>query len=111
MMTRCARFILSLALTMAMVSGATGASAQTLFANPRCDAWARIERPDKLQLLSAVIAPLNMAWATRIKPAVDKFVKLDSVEPALVFVNDFCTANPDKQAIEGMMTYHAELVK
>jgi hypothetical protein len=110
-MRTCSRFIFSAALTLSLLAGMSTISAQTLFANPRCDAWAGIEKPDKLQLLSAVIAPLNMAWATRIKPAVDKFVKLDSVEPALIFVNDFCAANPDKQAIEGMMTYHAELVK
>ncbi len=111
MMTGCFRFTFSVALTLLMLTGMTVTSAQTLFANPRCDFWAKIERPDKMQLLNAVIAPLNMAHVTRTKPAVDKFVMLDSIEPALVFVDDYCAANPDKQAIEGMMTYHADLVK
>lgn len=105
------RFTLSVALTLAMLTGMTAASAQTLFANPRCDNWARMQKPDKLLLLSAVLAPLNMAYVTRIKPAVDKFVKLDSVEPALVFVDDYCAVNPENQAIEGMMFYHAQLVQ
>lgn len=105
------RFTISAVLALAMLTAITAASAQTLFANPRCDKWIAMEKPDKVMLLNAIIAPLNMAYVTRIKPAVDIFLKLDSVEPALIFVNDYCAANPDKQANEGMLYYHAQLVK
>lgn len=111
MMPGCLRFTVIVAVTLAMLTGTTASSAQTLFANPRCDSWATMEKQDKLVLLNAILAPLNMAYVTRIKPAVDIFLKLDSVEPALVYVNDFCAANPDKQANEGMLHYHAQLVK
>ena len=105
------RFTISAVLALAMLTGITAASAQTLFANPRCDKWIALEKPDKVMLLNAIIAPLNMAYVTRVKPAVDIFLKLDSVEPALVFVDDYCTTHPENQAIEGMMFYHAQLVK
>lgn len=104
------RFTIRATLTLTMLIGMTAASAQTLFANPRCDKWIGMEKQDKLVLLSAILAPLNMAYVTRIKPAIDIFLKLDSVEPALVFVDDYCTTNPENQAIEGMMFYHAQLV-
>lgn len=107
----CLRFTFKVSLTLAMLTGMAGASAQTLFANPRCDGWLKMEKTDKLVLLNAILAPLNMAYVTRIKPAVDVFLKLDSVEPAMVYVNDYCAANPDKQANEGMLNYHAQLVK
>lgn len=105
------RFTMAVAVTLAMLAGTTTTSAQTLFANPRCDAWGGMNKPDKILLLNAILAPLNMAYVTRIKPAVDIFLKLDSVEPAMIYVDNFCTANPDKQANEGMLNYHAQLVK
>lgn len=101
----------SAALAVVVLTSLTQPSAQTLFANPRCDNWASMEKSDKLVLLNAVIAPLNMAYVTRVKPAVDKFVKLNSVEPALAYVNDYCAANPTMQANAGMLDYHAQLVK
>lgn len=110
----CYRLTVCMALTLAMLTGMIGmtaVSAQTLFPNPRCDAWLKMEKSDRLVLLNAILAPLNMAYVTRIKPAVDIFLKLDSVEPAFVFVNDYCIVNTNKQAIEGMLTYHAQLVK
>lgn len=111
MMPGCLRHTINVFLALVLLSDMAAVSAQTLFSNPRCDAWAGMNKPDKIVLLNAILAPLNMAYVTRIKPAVDKFVKLDSVEPALVYVNDFCTANPDKQANEGMLNYHAQLVE
>lgn len=111
MTSTCLRFTIGVVVMLATLAGTTATSAQTLFANPRCDAWADMNKPDKILLLNAILAPLNMAYVTRIKPAVDIFLKLDSLEPAMIYVDDFCAANTDKQANEGMLNYHAQLVK
>lgn len=111
MMSGCLQLTINVVMAVVFLSDIAAVSAQTLFANPRCDNWASMEKLEKLMLLNAILAPLNMAHVTRTKPAVDIFLKLDSVEPALVYVNDFCAANPDKQANEGMLHYHAQLVQ
>ena len=84
---------------------AVSSNAQNLFGDPRCEDWDKTAQSEKLVWVNALLAPLNMAYMTRVKPAEDKFAKLDSHEEALTAVSTFCAQNPQSQASDGAILY------
>lgn len=99
------RLILVFLLWMVMIS----AHSQNLFGDPACEEWPKLQNEAKLIWLQAFLAPLNMAHMTRKKSAEDKFIKLSSLQPAVVSVDAFCALNNAQRASEGAIKFLDEL--
>jgi hypothetical protein len=88
---------------------AATASAQNLFGDPPCEEWEKTAQPARQVWVNALLAPLNMAYVTRIKPAEDLFSKLTSLDEALSAVSTYCAENPQGQASGGALLYLSKL--
>jgi len=94
----------SLCLLLGLVFTTT-AHTQHLFGNPSCSDWYPLSSVEKTTWLKAYLVPLNMTNVARIKPKVDAFSQLPSLEPALVHVDLFCTSHPDQYAASGAIQF------
>ena len=84
---------------------AVSANAQDLFGDPRCEDWEKTAPPARLAWINALLAPLNMAYVTRVKPAEDTFSKLASLDNALTAVSTYCAQYPQSKASDGAILY------
>ncbi len=84
---------------------AVSANAQNLFGDPRCEDWEKTAQPARLAWITALLAPLNMAYVTRVKPAEDTYSKLASLDNALNAVSTYCAQHPQSQASAGAILY------
>jgi hypothetical protein len=81
----------------------------TLFGNPDCSHWLRVDPVVKQGWLNAILSPINMGFVRRERPLQDKFAALTSLAPGVKFVDTYCTSRPDTKAMSGAMSYFEEL--
>jgi hypothetical protein len=81
----------------------------TLFGNPDCSHWLRVEAEAKEVWLNAILSPINMGFMRREKPPTDKYGALTSLAPAAKFVDSYCASRPDTKAMSGAFKYFEEL--
>jgi hypothetical protein len=81
----------------------------TLFGNPDCSHWLRVDPVVKQGWLNAILSPINMGFVRREKPAQDKFAALTSLVPGVKYVDSYCGSRPDVKAMSGAMKYFEEL--
>jgi hypothetical protein len=81
----------------------------TLFGNPDCSHWLRVEPLVKEGWLYAILSPINMGFVRREKPAQDKFAALTSLAPGVRFVDGYCASRADSKAMSGALQYFDEL--
>ncbi len=87
------------------------ANAQNLFGDPRCDEWIKMEAQPRLVWLNALLAPMNMAYLTRVKTADDQYARLASLDPAIAAVDQYCLQNPEQQAAIAAIAFLNSLYK
>lgn len=85
------------------------ASGQHLFGNPSCSDWQKLSIVEKTTWLNAYLVPLNLTNMSRLKPRVDKFSRLKSLDPAILYVDGFCSANAVDFAAVGAIRFLSEL--
>ena len=95
------RLILSLVLTFALCP----LRAQHLFGNPECAAWQGFDNKQKSTWLNAFLVPLNLTNVARKKPVEDVFTKLASLDPARIYVDNFCLLHVESMASVGAIQY------
>ncbi len=87
------------------------ATAQNLFGDPRCDEWLGMEAQPRLVWLNALLAPMNMAYLTRVKTATDQYARLATLDPAVAAVDQYCLQNPKQQAAIAAIAFLNSLYK
>jgi hypothetical protein len=81
----------------------------TLFGDPDCVYWPKIDTKEKQVWLNAILSPINMGYMQREKPSINQFAALSSMAPGAKFVDQFCEVNRDKKAMVGAVKYFEEL--
>lgn len=95
------RLILSLGLAFAICP----LHAQHLFGNPECFGWQSLDDNQKTLWLNAFLVPLNLTNVARKKPVEDVFTKLASLDPARIYVDNFCLLHVESMASVGAIQY------
>jgi hypothetical protein len=113
---RAARALISMAICLATLQlhaqplGSMHAPGDmTLFGNPDCSHWLRVDPVLKQGWLNAILSPINMGFLRRERPLQDKFAALTSLAPGVKFVDSYCGSRPDVKAMSGAMKYFEEL--
>jgi hypothetical protein len=84
-------------------------NSQNLFGNHSCISWLKLPLTEKTTWLNAFLVPLNLTNVSRKKPKEDKFSKLATLEPAVLYVDFFCEANSDEFAAKGAVQFLDDL--
>jgi hypothetical protein len=84
---------------------ASNANSQNLFGNPSCANWKTTSKIEKTTWLNAFLAPLNLTHISRKKLPEDKFSKLPSLDPAVLYVDQFCELNANEFASVGAIQF------
>jgi hypothetical protein len=92
------------------VQSMRGPGDHTLFGDPQCSHWLRADAKAKETWLHAILAPINMGYVHRERPAIDRFSSLPSLAPAAKYVDVFCESRRDTKAMNGAIKYFEELI-
>lgn len=103
------RHIIFTSLLLAATLVPMAVNSQNLFGNPSCINWLKLPHTEKTTWLNAFLVPLNLTNVSRKKPIEDKFSKLATLEPAVLYVDFFCEANSDEFASKGAVKFLDDL--
>jgi hypothetical protein len=82
----------------------------TLFGNPDCTLWLKLDNPQKSVWLNAILSPINFSYMQREKPAKDRYSELKSLTPAIEFVDQYCNKETEQKAMVGAIRYFELLI-
>ena len=92
-------------------TAAPAAIAGSLFGDTPCGRWSGMDNEAKQRWTLAFLAPLSMAHEDRQKTGEDKFnSKAEAAERALTSIDNYCAANPGKDAADGAAAHLESLV-
>ena len=103
----CLRFFVVLlgGLSVAILAGAQpyerAPGDLTLFGNPSCQDWPRMDEQQKLVWLRGILGPLNFTYLRSNKDEPDRMGGPDALYRASEAVSKFCEAHQDASAMQG----------
>ena len=73
----------------------------TLFGNPTCRLWPKVDQADKLTWLNAIVGTLIVTRRINTKGIKDPYNTQALLQQGTLSVDDYCAGKPDAQAIDG----------
>jgi hypothetical protein len=81
----------------------------TLFGNPDCTLWLKLDTQQKTVWLNAILSPIHFSYLQREKPSKDRYTEQSSPARATEFVDKFCGKETEQKAMLGAIRYFEAL--
>ena len=87
------------------------AQAASLFGDPTCEDWSRLESRKKTQWANAFLAPLSLTYQGLKRTGPDTYNDdAAGAERAILSIDGFCHAHPEQSPADGAAAYLKSLV-
>lgn len=88
-----------------------GYAQSTYFGNIDCGQWVKAPHPGNKVWLMGYLSGMNKVWNGEAKKPADPLGRLSSVEQAVLWMDNYCKANPLKSVSNGAVDLFFDLVE